>query len=80
MPTVSDVMCHCLCMRSFQTATIQALQEVAEEYIVFLFEDAQFCAVHAKSITAQPRDLTLARRMRREREEGKGERVESGAY
>jgi hypothetical protein len=36
--------------------------------------------VHAKRITVQPRDLTLARRIRGERKEGKGERVESGAY
>jgi hypothetical protein len=67
-------------MRRFQTAAIQALQEVAEEYIVFLFEDAQFCAVHAKMIIVQPRDLTLARRIRGEREKSKGERVGSGAY
>jgi hypothetical protein len=40
---------------------------VVEEYIVFLFEDAQFCAVHAKRITVQPKDLTLARRIRGER-------------
>jgi hypothetical protein len=67
-------------MRRFQTAAIQALQEIAEEYIVFLFEDVQFCAVHAKRITVQSRDLMLARRIRGEREEGKGERVGSGAY
>jgi hypothetical protein len=65
-------------MRSFQSAAIQALQEVVEEYIVFLFEDAQFCAVHAKRITVQPKDLTLARRIRGERQDG--ERVGNGAY
>jgi hypothetical protein len=65
-------------MRRFQNAAIQALQEVVKEYIVFLFEDAQFCAVHAKRITVQPKDLTLARRIRGERQDG--ERVGSGAY
>jgi hypothetical protein len=65
-------------MRRFQSAAIQALQEVVEEYIVFLFEDAQFCAVHAKRVTVQPKDLTLARRIRGERQDG--ERVGSGAY
>jgi hypothetical protein len=65
-------------MRRFQSAAIQALQEVVEEYIVFLFEDAQFCAVHAKRITVQPKDLTLARRIRGERQDGG--RVGSGAY
>jgi histone H3 len=47
-------------MRRFQSAAIQTLQEVVEEYIVFLFEDAQFCAVHAKRVIVQPKDLTLA--------------------
>jgi colicin import membrane protein len=36
--------------------------------------------MHAKRITVQPRDPTLARRIRGEREEGKGERVGQGAY
>jgi hypothetical protein len=67
-----------LSLRRFQSAAIQALQEVVEEYIVFLFEDAQFCAVHTKKITVQPKDLTLARRIRGEREDR--ERVGSGAY
>jgi hypothetical protein len=65
-------------MCKFQSAAIQALQEVVEEYIVFLFEDAQFCAVHAKRVTVQPKDLTLAQRIRGERQDG--ERVGSGAY
>jgi hypothetical protein len=65
-------------LRRFQSAAIQAVREVVEEYIVFLFEDAQFWAVHAKRITVQPKDLTLARRIRGERKDG--ERVGSGAY
>jgi hypothetical protein len=50
-------------MRRFQSAAIQALQEVAEDYLVYLFEDAQFCAVHGKRITVQPKDIKLARRI-----------------
>jgi hypothetical protein len=65
-------------MHRFQSDAIQALQEVVEEYIVFLFEDAQFCAVHAKRVTVQLKDLTLARRIKEERQDG--ERVGSGAY
>jgi hypothetical protein len=46
--------------------------------MVYLFENAQFCAVHTKRITVQPRDPTLARRIRGERKDG--ERVGSGAH
>jgi histone H3/H4 len=53
-------------MRRFQIAAVQALQEVAEDYLVYLFEDAQSCAVHGKRITIQPNDLRLARRIRGE--------------
>jgi histone H3/H4 len=30
---------------------------------MYLFKDARFCAVHAKRIAVQPRDLTLAQRI-----------------
>jgi hypothetical protein len=65
-------------MRRFQSAAVQALQEVAEDYLIYLFEDAQFCAVHGKRITIQPKDIRLARRIRGDRD--KGERVGSEAY
>jgi hypothetical protein len=65
-------------MRRFQSAAVQALQEVAKDYLIYMFEDAQFCAVHGKRITIQPKDIRLARRIRGERENG--ERVGSGAY
>jgi hypothetical protein len=65
-------------MRRFQSTAIKALQEAAEDYLVYLFEEAQFCAVHGKRITIQPKDIRLARRIRGERDEG--ERVGSQAY
>lgn len=34
---------------------------------VALFEDTNLCAVHAKRVTIQPKDLQLARRIRGER-------------
>ena len=41
-----------------------AMQEVAEDYIVHLFEDCNLCAIHAKRVTIMPRDIQLARRIR----------------
>jgi len=35
----------------FQKATINALQETSEAYLVGLFEDSNLCVVHAKGVT-----------------------------
>lgn len=43
-----------------------AIQEAAESYLVGLFEDSQLCAIHAKRITLQAKDIHLARRLRGE--------------
>ena len=51
----------------FQAVAILCLQEVAEAYLVGLFEDMNLCAIHAKRVTITPRDLQLARRIRGER-------------
>ena len=51
----------------FQTPALMALQEAAELYLVGLFADAQFCAIHAKRVTIMPKDMQLARRIRGER-------------
>jgi histone H3 len=51
----------------FQSDAIKALQEAAEAYMVGLFEDTNLCAIHAKRITIQPKDIQLARRIRGER-------------
>ena len=48
----------------FQSTMIAALQEVAENFIVELFEDINLLAVHAKRVTLMPRDIRLALRIR----------------
>jgi histone H3 len=52
----------------FQVLALEALQEAAEAYLVGLFEDTQLCAVHARRVTIQPRDMLLAQRIRGERD------------
>ena len=51
----------------FQSLAIKALQEASEAYLVGLFEDTNLCAIHAKRVTIMPKDIQLARRIRRER-------------
>jgi len=51
----------------FASSAMQALQESAEAYLVGLFEDTNMCAIHAKRVTIQPKDMMLARRIRGER-------------
>ena len=51
----------------FQGSAILALQEAAEAYIVGLFQDANLCCIHANRVTVMPRDMQLARRIRKER-------------
>ena len=48
----------------FQSTTIAALQEAAENFIAGLFEDVNLLAVHAKRVTVMSRDVTLALRIR----------------
>ena len=43
-----------------QSTAIAALQEVAENFIVGLFEDVNLLAVHARHVTIKPRDIRLA--------------------
>ena len=49
-----------------QSHAILALQEGAEAYLVGLFQDTILCATHANRITILPKDIQLARRIRRE--------------
>ena len=51
---------------SFQSVAILCLQEVAEAYLVGLFEDTNLCAIHAKRVMITPKDPKLARCIRRE--------------
>ena len=43
-----------------QCIAVEALQEAAEYYITNLFDDSNVCALHAKRITLQPKDMQLA--------------------
>jgi histone H3 len=52
----------------FQSSAIGAIQESCEAYLVSLFEDTNLCAIHAKRVTIQPKDIQLARRLRGERD------------
>ena len=47
----------------FQESAILALQEASEAHIVGVFEDSNLCAIHAKRVTIEPRDVQLARRI-----------------
>lgn len=62
-----------ICLTSFtrpghelrwSASAVLALQEAAEAYLVGLFEDANYCALHAKRVTIMPKDMALARRIR----------------
>lgn len=48
----------------WKAEALLALQEMAETYLVGLFEDANLCAIHAKRVTIQVKDIQLARRIR----------------
>jgi histone H3 len=48
----------------FQSTAILALQEASEAFLVQLFENANLCAIHAKRVTIQPKDIQLAQRIR----------------
>ena len=50
--------------KRFQGSALRAIQEAAEAYIVSLLEEANLCAIYAKRITIQPKDLQLAKRLR----------------
>ena len=51
----------------WQAKGILALQEGTEDYLTGLFEDTNLCAIHAKRVTIYPKDVQLAKRIRRER-------------
>lgn len=48
----------------FQSSAMECLQEAAEAYLVGLFEDTLRCALHARRITIQAKDMKLARKLR----------------
>ena len=52
-----------LLSRYFFNPVLAALQEVAENFLVGLFEDVNLLAVHAKRVTVMPHDICLALRI-----------------
>lgn len=50
----------------FSGASLMAIQEVAEAYMVGALEDANLAAIHANRVTIQPKDLQLVRSIRGE--------------
>ena len=48
----------------WKSEALLALQEMAEAYLVGLFEDANLCAIHAKRVTIMVKDIQLSRRVR----------------
>ena len=51
----------------FRSATITALQESSEAYLICLFEDTNLCSIHAKRVMIMPKDIQLVRGIRGER-------------
>ena len=49
----------------FQASALSALQSASEDYLISLFEDTQLCALHAKRITINARDMQLALRLQK---------------
>ncbi|KAJ7853122.1 histone-fold-containing protein, partial [Mycena leptocephala] len=60
---IEDIEARC----AVPSSALSTLQEAAETYRVSLFQDASIAAGHAKRITVQRKDLTLALRLRGER-------------
>ncbi|KAF7876636.1 hypothetical protein EAF04_001721 [Stromatinia cepivora] len=48
-----------------QSSALEALQEAAESTIVTEFEMTNLCAIHAKRVTIQAKDMVLVRRLRK---------------
>ncbi|KAK3202499.1 hypothetical protein GRF29_161g1452488 [Pseudopithomyces chartarum] len=48
----------------WQSQAVAALQEATEAFLVSLFHDANLCAIHARRVTIQQKDIQLARRLR----------------
>jgi len=49
-----------------QASALEALQEVAEAYLVSTFEMSQICAYHGSRLTVYKKDMQLVRRLRGE--------------
>ena len=52
----------------WRSSALMALQEACKAYLVWLFEDSNLCAIHAKRVTIMPKDIQLACRICGERD------------
>jgi histone H3 len=43
---------------------LEAIQEMTERYVASMYEDSNWCALHAKRVTVFKRDMVLAMRLR----------------
>ena len=48
-----------------QALALQCLQEAAEMHLVHMFEDSNLAAIHAKRVTIFPKDVNLARNIKK---------------
>ena len=48
-----------------QGSAVLAMQEATEAFIVWIFEDCNYCAIHAKRVTIMKPDMDLVRRIRK---------------
>ena len=53
-----------------QVAAVAALQLGVEAFLIGLLEDDNLCAIYAKHITIAPKDITLAKRLHRDKATG----------
>ncbi|KAH7373177.1 hypothetical protein KP509_17G042700 [Ceratopteris richardii] len=58
-----ELQMYCAGLR-IQALALEALQEAAEAYLISMLEDSNLCAIHAKRVIIQPKDIQLARRIR----------------
>ncbi|KAH7287867.1 hypothetical protein KP509_31G000900 [Ceratopteris richardii] len=57
---------YCAGLR-IQALALEALQEAAEAFLTSMLEDSNLCAIHAKRVNIQLKDIQLARRIRGDR-------------
>lgn len=50
--------------KRIQESALEALQEASETFLVSLLEEANICALHARRVTIQPKDIRLCMRIR----------------
>ncbi|KAL0934076.1 histone H3 [Colletotrichum truncatum] len=47
----------------YQSMAIEALHEMSEQFLINMFENANLCAIHAKRVTLQKKDLDLVKQL-----------------